>query len=65
MESLIDLIRRGRKNVDLSKVPVEKLKEAAKLGITIEIDGDAKSSDGTPLVEVNKTIVKDIPVVRK
>jgi len=54
---LPSFMRRGRR-IDISKIPIRKLNEAAASGLEIKIDGDQRTADGIPTAEVNRIVIE-------
>ncbi len=55
----IDWQRRGRQ-ARIGDIPVDKLQKAADEGMTIEYNGDASTTAGTPVADVNKTVLSGV-----
>lgn len=58
--SRVDWVRKGRDNVDLTKIPVGKLNDAAERGIRVD---NLDAQGGRVTGSVNKEIVEGLPSV--
>lgn len=61
-EAFADWMRPGRK-ADMTKVPLDKLVEAGKRGI--EVDLQPGSGPGERVAQINQTVVRDMPTKPK